>query len=233
MNKVNLDKYTIDAATDFANNEADIKGFEKNGSQWKSAFKKYLGFAYSTISVGRNPRSTKNPRDMQTWPEIFSGNGFAGNVVKGYRGKGDTKLSQSEVEERIKSSISALAYLYLNGIYGLRTTTKERKAGAISADEMSDLQLRNSHTDNFEDINIGIAKNQIALTVIESALYEFLLPFFTMSSDDVRDIVSGIRIEGKVSAPGIAQARTEVEKSIRQKIGDRLKSISFKKLLLG
>lgn len=233
MKTVNIDEYTKDAAVKFADREAELKGFAKNGEEWKRAFKKYLGFAFSTISVGRNPRKAKNPRDMQTWPEIFSNDGFAGRVKSQYRGKDGERLELQEVQERIKSAVTALAYLYLNGVYGVRTTTKSSKSGKIDASQMSDLQLRDSHTAGFEDTNIGIARNQLALTVIESGLYEFLLPFFNMPPEDIQDIVQSIKIEGKISAPGVAQARTELEKSIRQKIGDRLKNLSLKKLLLG
>lgn len=239
MKKIFLDEYTKEAATDFANNEARMRGFEIGSPQWKTCFKKYLGFAVGTMTVGRNP-IRRNPRDVGTWPDIFSATGFAGQVAKNYKGKEGEKVTLDEIQERIRSSVSALAYMYLNGIYGIKTTTQTSKSGKIPTSQMSDLQLHGAGEAASEDEkvtsqeeNVSIAKNQLALTIVESAIYEFLLPFFTMGPDQVKKIVDGVKIEGKVTAPGMADARTQTEKRIRKEIGDKLKNLRFDKLVIG
>lgn len=61
MSKVVMSKYMKDQATDYADNEASIKGFQVGGPRWKKAFALYITEAYSTMSVGRS-----NPYRMPT-----------------------------------------------------------------------------------------------------------------------------------------------------------------------
>jgi hypothetical protein len=195
------------------------------------------------MSLGRNPRKKslkqrRNPRDLAAWPEVFGVNGFAGKVAANYKGKAsERKPSLEDIQNRIKANGTSLAYMYLNGIYGTKTTTKERKQGKISASEMSDLQFRGSEEGVSKDEataqNMDVLYEQLASTIIESAVYSFLMPFFTMPKDDVQAVLDAIRIEGKFNPAEIGKIKIDLEAKIRKTIGDRLSDLSFKKLVLG
>ena len=234
--KVKIDKFTHDQAQDYADREGMIKGFSKDSAKWKNAYNQALSESLETMSLGRNPYY-RNPRDEATWPEVFGNDGFCAKVAFRYKGKEGDQVTKREISERVKASVTALVYLYLNGILNIKTTTATSETGFITHGKMSDLQMRGSEenfsVDAADEENIAVVMNQIILTVVETACYEFLLPFFTMNPNDVQKIVSKIDIKGKANSRAIAKVRTEVEKKLRERIGDKLKKISFADLILG
>jgi hypothetical protein len=239
MSKVlHLDEHTKEQAIDYANAEADLHGFPVGSSKWKEAFRKHVGYAVGTMSLGRNPRG-RNPRDEANWAEVFGASGFVGKVASNFKGKRGEKPSAKEIAERVKSAVSALVYLYMNGIYGIKTTTEVSTSGKIKNSEMSDLQLHGAEgeegitADDARAENIDVVFNQLAMTVVETAAYEFLLPFLTMPKSDVDAILDKISVEGTASSKDMAKYRTETEARIKRAIGDKLKGLSFKKLVLG
>lgn len=244
MKKINLDPHTKEQANDYANMEAELQGFAVGSEKWKKSYKHFLGFALSTITLGRNPRgkSLKNPRDLKIWPEIFGSSGFAGTVAKNFKTSNGTGIPLEEAQDRIKSAVTSLTYMYLNGVYDIRTTTKGRKQGLIKDDDMSDLQLRGKDTSDkglsSEEMtaeNLDVLYNQLALTFVESAVMACLLPFFKMSKDDLQDLLDkGIQAEdtSKISAAQVAQARTELERRIRSVLDSKFANINIKDLIL-
>ena len=181
--KVKVDRLTVEQAIDYANREAKIKGFDKNSSKWQRAYQHSLNESLGTMTLGRNPFS--NPRDENTWPEIFGVDGFAGRVAEQYRSKSksEEKVRRHEVAERIKSAVTTLTYLYANGIMEIKTSADSHMTGRMPNEDMADIQWRgsseNESKEDVEEENMQVDLNQIALTVIETACYEFLLPFFT------------------------------------------------------
>lgn len=235
MKTLTLDKNTREQAIDYANTDAEMHGHEKGSPQWKKAFKHYLSFSIGTMTVGRNPRRA-NPRDDLTWPDIFGSQGFVTKVASNFKGKRGERPSPTEIAERVKGAVTTLSYLYLNGIYGMKTTTDVSASGKIPAKDMSDLQFADGDA---EVRNHDVIMNQLVMTLVETAVYEFLLPFFTMPKSDIDAILDQVTIENSQSnkkidtAKLMAEFRTQMEKRVRQAIGSRLKNLSFKNLVLG
>ena len=234
--KVKVDRLTVEQAIDYANREAKIKGFDRNSAKWNTAYQHSLNESLGTMTLGRNPY--RNPRDENTWPEIFGVDGFAGRVAEQYRSKtkGEDKVRRHEVAERIKSAVTTLTYLYANGIMEIKTSADRHITGRMPNEDMSDIQWRgsseNTTKEDAEEANMQVVLNQIALTVIETACYEFLLPFFTMPASDIKKITDKIEISGKPSVRALSEKRAEIEKKLRARIGSRLKNISFAKMIL-
>ena len=226
--KLKVDKFTIDEANDYADRQGMIEGFSRGSNEWHRAFNHQLKKAVGTMSLGRNPFRA-NPRDDSNWPEVFGDKGFAGIVARNYRGKAGEKVSKREIGERIKASVSALVYLYLNGILEIKTTTTTSQSGEINTSEMSDLQLSEAGSDVR---NHDVAMNQLMLTIVETICYESLIPFFTLKPQDVVDIKDKARITGKISVKAMAEKRSEIEKELRSRIGSKLKKTDFGKLIL-
>ncbi|MCE5317777.1 MAG: hypothetical protein LLG04_10550 [Parachlamydia sp.] len=235
--KVKVDRLTVDQAIDYANREAKLNGFDRNSEAWQRAYQRSLRESVGTMTIGRNPFE-RNPRDENTWPEVFGENGFAGKVAYNYKGrtKSGTRYKKQEISERIKGAVSTLVYLYMNGIMQIKTSADTSASGKINATEMSDLQWRGSSENmsrsEADEENKKVIMNQIVMTVVETAVYEFLLPFFTMPESEIRKITDKIEISGKPSVKSLAEQRTALEKKLRQRIGDKLKKISFSKLVL-
>lgn len=234
MKRLFLDEITKSEAMAFADREADLHGYARGSADWKRCFKKYLGEAAGGMTLGRNPR--KNPREIQNWPEIFGREGFAGEVAQNYKGQAVKGMSLEEVRSRIQGAVSNLVYMWLNGIYGIRTTTIGRQQGKIPAENMSDLQLRGSDEGLTKEEAIAQNKdvlyNQLAMTVIESAVLELLTPFFRMSKSDMDSILDGIAIQGEMTPNDVAKVRDGVERKLRQIMGPKLRQVSVKKLVL-
>lgn len=233
--KIKIDRFTQDQAVDYANREAAIHGFDRSSEKWKNAYKKSVSESLETMTLGRNPFS-RNPREEATWPEIFGNDGFCARVAFNYKGRDGEKVTRREIAERVKASIASLVYMYLNGVMNIKTTTKTSDSGKIPNSSMSDLQLQGSAEDTTleeaEIANMDVVMNQIILTVVETACFEFLLPFFVMKPDEIKSITSKIKVEGKPNVRGVAKLRTDIEKRIRARIGDKLKKMSFADLVL-
>ena len=86
--RIRLDKYTEEQAKTHADIEAEINGFKIGSDRWQKEVAKYLGFAHSTMSVGRNPFTPggghKYKIKTEIYPDIFGENGFAGKTAKTY-----------------------------------------------------------------------------------------------------------------------------------------------------
>jgi len=94
MSKIILNKYTREAAEQFADNEGEIHGFDRESPRWETAFKKSLSHAYSTMSVGRNPRSCKKMMCDNPEKEYFDYAGASNSeLIKRYE-KNSKKLDK-------------------------------------------------------------------------------------------------------------------------------------------
>jgi hypothetical protein len=226
--KLKVDKFTIAQAIDYADREGMIQGFKKGSAEWNHAYNHHIKKALGTMTLGRNP-FRGNPRDDANWPEVFGENGFAGEVARKYKGKGGEKFSRREIIERVKGNVTALSYLYVNGIMDIKTTTLRSQSGNIPESEMSDLQLRDQA---YEKENEAVVRNQLILTIVETLCYESLIPFFTMPEKDVRAIADTVKITGKASVREMAEQRSVIEKKLRNRIAAKLRKVSFADLFL-
>lgn len=235
--KVKVDRLTVEQAIDYADREGRLKGFDRDSAKWKNAYHHSLNESVGTMTLGRNPFN-RNPRDENTWPEIFGNDGFAGKVAYSYRSKPKSgeRYRRQEIAERIKSAVSTLTYLYVNGVMKIKTSADSDVTGRMENQKMSDLQWRGSSEDmtkdQAEEENRRVVMNQIVMTVVETACYEFLIPFFTMNESEVKKITDKIQISGKPSIKEMGELRTDIEKKIRARIGNKLKNLSFSKLVL-
>jgi len=239
MRRLHLDDITKDQATEYANNEADLKGFKVGSTKWKDAFKRHLSYAVSTMSLGRNPRTTmkRNPRDMKVWPEIYGEDGFAGAVHKNFKTKSGERIPLNEARDRIKGCITNLTYMMVNAVYNIKTTTKGNRQGKIPEGDMSDLQLRGTSEtvdgDEKDALNKDVLYNQLALTTVETICQMLLVPFFKMKQSDIQAILDSISVEGKINAKDIAAERTRLEAQLRRVMEEKLRDIDVRKIILG
>lgn len=220
--KVTIDQHTKAQAIDYANAEADLHGFATNSPEWKAAYEKHIRWAVGTMSVGRNPYY-KNPRDEANFKFVFGDNGFCARVAANYKAKRGDKPTKREIAERVKGSINTLVYLFLNGIMNIRTTTEVAESGKIDPSQMSDLQLREGDKEK----NKEVIDNQLIMTIVEVAAYEFMTPFFKMAANDIKDVLEGIQYQEVKSAKDMADLRTRVEKELIGRIRSKMKNITL------
>ena len=250
-----LDKYTKIQATEYANNEAEIGGFKIGSPQWKTAFKTYLSFAHSTMSVGRNPRTLKNPSAavaVKHYPEMFGEVGIAGRLAEKYQGP-EGKLPLSSIQNRILASVTNLVKLYENGILGVKTTTKGRKEGKIPNDDMSRMQLpeRPKGMSDEEYNNLPqtkeVLRNWITRDLLTNLMIESITPVFMLTQKDIDAILSRLQwknvtvqnyshpqestdFEGKKS---MISYRDEFLNVLHGYMRKTLGAVNFRKLIIG
>lgn len=188
-----LDKYTKEMATEFANNEADHHGFKIGSNPWKKAFKEYCEEAKETMSVGRNPYMS-NPTPQSVKPffsEIFSDRGAAGEIAKHYTGEA---MSTSAVEQRIMSAVTNLVKLFEAGKMGSRNKAKG-KYGKILNSEMSEFQLPKKgdmSEAEYSRIEKEVLRKWLTRDLLTGFLIESLIPFFSMNKSEVDQMVSAL-----------------------------------------
>lgn len=250
-----MDKYTKHQATEYANNEAEIYGFEVGGAKWKDAFKNYINFAHSTMSVGRNPRNLKNPSvatAVKHYPEMFGEKGIVGKLAEGYEGP-EGKVPISSIQNRVLASVTNLVKLYENGVLGTKNTTKGRREGKISNEEMSRLQLpdrpKGMSDEEYNDLpqTKEVLHNWIVRDLLTNLMIESITPVFMLTKRDIEDILNRLKwknvtvsnyshpqestdFEGKKS---MVSYRDEFLNVLHSYMRKTLGMMNFRKLLLG
>lgn len=250
-----MDKYTKLQAKEYANNEAEISGFEIGSDKWKKAFKEYLEFAHSTMSVGRNPRNLKNPSvasAVKYYPEMFGESGIVGKLAEKYVGP-EGKVPISSIQNRVLASVTNLVKLYENGVLGTRTTTRGRKEGKIADDEMSRLQLpdRPKGMSDEEYNNLPqtkeVLRNWIIRDLLTNLMIESITPVFMLTKKDIDDILNRLQwrnvtvsnyshpqesvdFQGK---KGMFSYRDEFLSVLHNYMKKTIGALNFRKILLG
>lgn len=236
-----LDKYTIEMAKEYANNEAEHQGFGVGSDKWKKAFKSYCDDATETMSIGRNPLSRRNPSIASLKPffsEIFSQGGAAGQIAKHYVGG---EMSTEAVEQRIMSSVTSLVKLFENGKMGSKTRAKG-KYGKMDNSEMSDFQLpkrpAGMSDQDYDRMTKEVLKKWVTRDLLTGFLIESLVPFFSMTKQEVDQIVSqlvdvaGGSIKGYQEG-GAESRRNQLMSQFHNVIGRKLAKINFYNIVFG
>ena len=234
-----LDKHTKDQAIEFANNEAEIVGFPINGPKWKESYESYLKFAKGTMSVGRNPRFMPNPSVQsmkQFFPEVLGESGAAGEIARNYQG-GPTSIDA--IQQRILASATNMVKLFENGkgkkVRGKRTT------GKVENSEMSDFQLpKRLQGESEEDYKLKtekVLRAWVKRDLLIGLFIESLVPFFSLTNDDMEKILDLLPIKDTTvaayQAGGKDSPRYQLLTNLHGAIGERMKNISFRKMILG
>jgi hypothetical protein len=231
-----LDKYTKEQAKEFADNEAQIQGFDIGSPHWKKAFEDYCKFATSTMSVGRNPRG-KIENVEKLYPEVFSADGFAGKVARNYKSQVGQEVDLKAIQNRIMSSVSNLVKLFENGVMGTKNTTKGAKQGHIDNSDISELQLPsrlpNESDDEYEAKTKDVIRHWLIRDLITNSVLESLTPFFELTKKDVDDIMGLIQAEEATIEEIQKGKRSEFVKRLSAVIGPKIKQVSYRKLILG
>lgn len=240
MQPVKVSKYTQNQAKEYADTEAEIHGFPVGGARWQTAFKKYLSESFSSMAVGRNPRvnSHQYRAFIVKYPEIFGEEGFAGKVAKNYiSSSGEKGIPLVEVQNRIMSTVMNVVKIFENGIMNVKTTTKGRKQGKISSEEMSDFQMPNREDfksdDEFKAAKKDVVYNWLQRDILVDAFLELLMPFFKLDEPSVERIMSKITIEddgGKETA--IGENRILLIDTLRKIVKPQVDQISYVDMLL-
>lgn len=231
-----LDKYTIEQAQLHANNEAELQGFEIGSPNWKTAFKDYCEFAKGTMSVGRNPRSAKNPIKAieNLYPDIFDQ--ISGRWAKNYRGQDGKGIPVEAVRSRIMSSVTNLVKLFENAELGTKTTTLGNEQGKIDNNNMSDLQLPAKRSDqtpeDYLEATKSVVRAQMTRDLLTNIVLESLKPFMEMTGRDVHEIMATVNWDVK-SAQEFQKSglRKSWIQTLRGVIGDKFKNISIRKIV--
>lgn len=235
-----VDKYTKEQATEYANNDAEMQGYPVGGPQWKACFKGYIEFAKTTMSVGRNPRSLRNPsKAMQEfYPDILSSTGLAGRLARNYRGKDGKGVPLDAIQNRIMSSVTNLVKLFENAELGTKTTTDGSGQGLIENDKMSELQLpskpKSMSDDEYNKLAREVIRKQMTRDMLTNMLLESLIPFFELKKSDIDTIMNNFN--WKVATVQDFQ-KSGLRKSwidaLRGVIGKKMSSINYRKIILG
>ena len=234
---ITLNKFTREQAVEYANNEADIRGFAKNSSKWQKAFNDYIAFAIPTMSVGRNPRSFRYKLNTVLYEDVFGEKGFAGTVAKNYKTNTSNErgVPLSEIQSRILSSVMNLTKLFENGIMGVRNIGAD-KEGKVESKEMSELQFPNkedfSSEEEYEKVAKEVARKWIQRDLITNIIVESLMPFFTASKEDVDEILSSIEIDKADVKQIMGGRRADFTKRLRAVVKPKLAKLSYRDLIL-
>jgi len=235
--KIKLDKYTEEQAREYADNESEIKGFKIGSEPWKKAFKEYLSFAYSTMSVGRNPRrgSKAYKTMLEVYPDIFSESGYAGKAAKNfYTQSGERGVSIESIQDRILSGVNNLVRLHENSIVGTKNTTRGSKQGKIPNEDMSELQFPDKADFKTEDEYHAVVKDVFhhwfQRDLITNAILESLNMFFTLTKSDIETIIGTLNIEGEIEQIK-HEGRAEFIKRLRASFKNKIPN--YKKTILG
>lgn len=234
-----LDKYTIEQAKDHANNEAEIQGFEIGSPQWRQVFKEYCKFAEGTMSVGRNPRTKRNPIKNVTslYPDIFASNEIAGRWAKNYQSQDGRGIPVDAVNSRIMSSVMNLVKLFENAELGTKNVTSGHASGKIDDSSMSELQLpskpQGMSEEKYIELSKAVVKRQMTRDLLTNIVLESLKPFFEMNRRDVEDIMKEVNWDVKSAKEfqkaGLRKSWIEV---LRGVIGGKFKDINIRKMIL-
>lgn len=236
-----LDKFTIEQAKEFANNQGEIEGFEPGSPNWKDAFKEYCEFAKGTMSIGRNPRTARNPVKSVTalYPDIFGWDGIAGKLARSYQSsEGSRGIPLEAVQNRIMSAVTNLVKLFENGELGTRNTTIGNQQGKIADNHMSELQLPHKPAgmseEEYTQLSREVVRKQMIRDLLTNVVLESLVPFFEMSKRDVSDIMDSVKWDVK-SAKEFQRAglRKSWIEALRGVIGKKFKVINIRKLIFG
>lgn len=235
-----VDKNTKDQAIEFANNEAEIVGYPINGPKWKAAYESYLKFAKGTMSVGRNnPRFMSNPSVhsmKQFFPEILSESGAAGEIARNYQG-GPTSIDA--IQQRILASATNMVKLFENGkgnkVRGKRTT------GKVDNSEMSEFQLPKrlaGETDEeYKVKSMKVLRAWVKRDLLIGLFIESMIPFFSLTNDDMEKLLNLLPIKDETlasyQAGGKDSPRYQLLTNLHGALGEKMKNISFRKMLLG
>lgn len=196
-----LDESTKLHAKEYANNEAEIHGFKIGSPKWHAAYKVSCNHAYSTMSVGRNPRMLKNPSTtvaIKHYSEMFGEQGIAGKIADKYLGP-EGKVPISSIQNRILASVTNLVKLYENGILGTKNTTRGRNEGKIADEDMSRMQLperpKGMSDDDYNNLpqTKEVLRNWIIRDLLTNLMIESITPVFMLTQKDLDIILSRLQ----------------------------------------
>lgn len=240
MSTVHVDDLTKKQAEEYADQEGEIYGFNRTSPRWEKAFKEHLKFAYSTMSVGRNPRHLINPRGNEltyrNYPEIFGSDGFAGEVAKGYRARsGDVTENIETVRNRVMSAVSNLVKLFENGKLKMKTSPDFRKQGKITNEASSAFQFppkEGMNEDEYKGEIKDVIFHHFVNDLVTNAVLESLKPFFNMSKSDIEEIMSKVKIEEGSPKELMTKGREAFVKELKRQADQEFSSISYKRSVL-
>ncbi len=236
-----LDKYTQEMAKEFANNEAEHHGFKVGSDRWKKAFKDYCEEATDTMSIGRNPLTRSNPSIASLKPffaEIFSATGAAGQIAKHYVGG---EMSTEAVEQRIMSAVTSIVKLFENGKMGSKTRAKG-KYGKMENSEMSDFQLpkrpAGTSDQDYDRMTKEVLRKWVTRDLLTGFLIESLVPFFSMSKNEVDQMVNALVDVAGGSIKGYQEGgadsrRNQLMSQFHNVIGRKLAKVNFYNIVFG
>lgn len=237
---IEVDKYTKEQATEYANAEADRIGFEIGSERWKKVFKEYLSFATSTMSVGRNPRGKNHYAILkEIYPQVFGENGFAGRMSRQYVDQTGSKITTEQAGDRVLSSVHNLMKLFENGGLGIKNTTKGNKPGKIPNSEMSELQFPDKKGFATEDEYFAAIQdvifNWLVRDLVTNCILESLDMFFRLTPDDVAEIMSGVNmtVDSKDVTKFMGQGRAQFVKELSARVHPKVALLNYKKMVTG
>lgn len=234
--KVRIDKYTEEQARDYADTESDIHGFKQGSEPWKKAFKEYLSFAYSTMSVGRNPRkgSKKYKTLINVYPDIFSEEGYAGALAKNYYTQDGSKgVSLESIQDRILSAVNNLVRLHENAFIGVKNTTRGSKQGKIPNADMSELQYPDradfKSDEEYKEVMQHVFYKWFQRDMITHAILEGLELVMSLTKEDVETILKTVNIEGEID-----EIKNEGREELIKRLRSQFKNVlpTYKKVIL-
>lgn len=236
---VRIDKYTKEQAAEYADNECEVSGAPIGGSMWKGHYGEYLEEAKGTMSVGRNPRTARNPVSSAAvmYNDILGKSGLAGKLASNYKSKSGKGVPVDVIQNRIMSSVLNIVKLYENSVLGVKTTTVGDKQGRIEASAMSDLQMpprpKDMTDEQYAVLARAVVKQQMTRDLLTNMMLENLIPFFNLQKQSVDKIMAATSLDDAkledLQKPGL---RKEWVKQLRAVVGKRLRSIDFRQLLL-
>ena len=237
MQKITLDKFTKEQATDYANTEAEIHGFEIGSDRWRKSFKEYVGFAVGTMSLGRNPRVSHYKVYTELYPEIFKD--FAGAAAKNYsRQDGGKEVKVTDIQNRILSSVVNLMKLFENGILGVKNTTTGNDQGQIDNSKISDLQfpIRGGadSDEEYDAVVKDVVYNWFVRDLITNCILESLTMFWKLTPNDVEEIMAGIHVEAdEKNLQKVSEGRKQLIKRLRSDVKPSVSKLNYKKIIFG
>lgn len=241
-----LDKYTKDQAIEYADNEAEVHGYDRNNPRWKKEFDEYCNFAVGTMSVGRNPRNLRNPTVASIipyFPEIFAENGVAGQFSKHWPGG---RIPSSTVSTRIMTACTNIVKLFEAGRMGKKVKAAGRP-GLIDDSEMSAFQLPKKGVGETKEQyalkSREVLKQWITRDLLTALFLESIMPFLTMTRDDVEQIYNFIdrEMQNKLALSTIQDYQTGGSHSPRNQLltelhkvfSNKKNKIDFRQILIG
>lgn len=235
-----VDKYSKEQATEYANNEAEMLGFAVGSLKWKACFKEYIDFAKGTMNVGRNPRMMmRNPIKAIEgyYGDILSSSGLAGRLARNYRSPEGKGVPLEAVQNRIMSSVTNLVKLFENAELGTKTTTTGRGQGKIDNNNMSELQMPtkfSGQSDAYREAAVAVIKKQMTRDLLTNIILESLVPFFELKKKDIDDLMATFDFK----TPDVSEFHKEgVRKSwidaLRGVVGKKFSTINYRKILFG